>query len=176
MAATFYCFLLVCKYIAIKSETININNNYIGLQYDGLGGLDAVGGARLLFEYPEPTRSQILDLLFTPNEMGCSWQILKSEINGDIDSSYGSGSSFLHTRNDTNPNQWNRGTHHWFLNEALKRNPNITLYALSWGDPYWVGNNTYLSQDGVNYHIQWLLGMHKHYNANYTYIGIWNEM
>eukprot|EP01084_Bolivina_argentea_P015131 28298_1 len=160
--------------IASSANIIPININNLGLMYDGLGGLDAVGGARLLFEYPEPTRTQILDLLFTPN-YGANWQILKSEINGDCDSSYGAGSSFLHTRNDNNPNQWNRGTHHWMLQEAMKRNPNIVLYALSWGVPYWVGNQTYLSQDGVNYHINWLLGMIEHYNASYDYIGIWNE-
>ena len=113
------------------SQVIDIDINDIDLQYDGLGGLDSVGGARLLFEYPEPIRTQMLDLIFTPNEQGCSWQILKSEINGDTDTSYGSGSSFLHNRNDTNPNQWNHGTHHWSLTEALKRNPNIPLYALS---------------------------------------------
>ena len=161
--------------IETNAGVIPLNDENIGIVFDGLGGLDSVGGARLLFEYPEPTRSEILDLLFKPN-YGANWQILKSEINGDVDSSYGSGSSFLHTRNDNNPNQWNRGTHHWLLKEALKRNENIILYALSWGDPYWVGNNTYLSQDGVNYHTNWLKGMIKHYNATYDYIGIWNEM
>eukprot|EP01084_Bolivina_argentea_P015132 28299_1 len=166
--------LLALVNIAWSVDNIPINIFNLGLKYDGLGGLDAVGGARLLFEYPEPTRTQILDLLFKPN-YGANWQILKSEINGDCDSSYGSGSSFLHTRNDSNPNRWNRGTHHWMLQEAMKRNPDIILYALSWCVPYWVGNGTFLSQDGVDYHVNWLLGMIKNYNATYHYMGIWNE-
>eukprot|EP01084_Bolivina_argentea_P175665 304162_1 len=170
-------YLLICSLmISITKCQVSLNINNKGYEYDGLGGLDAVGGARLLFEYPEPTRSEILDLFFKPNS-GANWQMLKSEINGDVDSSYGSGSSFLHFRNDNNTNKWNRGTHNWLLLEALKRNPNIQLYALSWGDPYWVGQNSsgFLSQDGVNYHIQWLQGIKKQFNVTYNYIGIWNE-
>ena len=117
--------------------------NTIGYICDGLGGLNAVGGSRLLFECPDKFRSQRLDLLFKPN-YGANWQILKSEINGDIQSLYGSGSSFMHYTNETNPNQWNRGTHHWFVKEALNRNSNMKLYLLLWGMPYWVGNDTYL--------------------------------
>ena len=54
--------------------------------------MSANGAARLLLEYPEPTRSQILDVLFSPS-MGTRWQGLKVEIGGDVESSYGSMSS-----------------------------------------------------------------------------------
>lgn len=48
----------------------------------------ANGAARLLFEYPEPVRSEILDLFFLPGA-GTQWQGLKVEIGGDVESSYG---------------------------------------------------------------------------------------
>jgi hypothetical protein len=56
----------------------------------GIGGLAAIGGARLIYEYVEPQRTQILDLLFNATG-GTAFQILKTEIEGDMDSSYGSG-------------------------------------------------------------------------------------
>ena len=60
--------------------------------YQGVWAMSANGAARLLLEYPEPTRSQILDVLFSPS-MGTRWQGLKVEIGGDVESSYGSMSS-----------------------------------------------------------------------------------
>ncbi len=50
-------------------------------RYDGHGGLSAGASSRLLIDYPEPQRSQILDYLFKPN-FGASLQILKVEIGG----------------------------------------------------------------------------------------------
>jgi len=41
--------------------------------YDGIGGLSAGASSRLLIDYPEPQRSDILDLLFLPNH-GASLQ------------------------------------------------------------------------------------------------------
>eukprot|EP01084_Bolivina_argentea_P247281 413733_1 len=134
-----YLLFLIRSIQTYAINSIPIDNSNIGWQYNGIGGLDAVGCTRLLFEYPEKIRTQILNLIFKPNH-GPSYQILKSEINGDGDSSYGSGSSFMHTPDDKDPTRFNRGTRSWFMQEALKRNPNITLYALSWGVPYWVGN------------------------------------
>ena len=120
MAYTVAIFITICLVNSIHSVPIDSNN--IGWKFNGIGGLDAVGGSRLLFEYPEPTKTQILDLIFSPNH-AASYQILKTEINGDGDSSYGSGSSFKHTPNDNDPNRFNRGTHTWFMQEAIKRNP-----------------------------------------------------
>ena len=47
------------------------------MRFDGIGGLAAVGGARLLYEYPEPARGKILDLLFDPDGGGAFYHILK---------------------------------------------------------------------------------------------------
>ena len=47
-----------------------------GMAYDGHGGLSAGASSRLLYDYAEPQRSEILDYLFKPN-FGASLQLLK---------------------------------------------------------------------------------------------------
>jgi hypothetical protein len=148
------------------------NASAMSLQYDGMGGLAAVGGARLLYEYREPQRSQILDLMFNASG-GAAMQVLKTEQQGDVDSSYGSGPSYAHTRND---NDIKRGIYlPWLIQEAKKRNPEIVLYTLSWGAPYWVGNGTYYSQDGIDYHLGYLKAARSELGVTFDYVGIWNE-
>ena len=54
-----------------------IDRNGMSLTFDGIGGLSGGGAtSRLLIDYKEPQRSQILDYLFKPN-FGASLQILK---------------------------------------------------------------------------------------------------
>jgi hypothetical protein len=121
-----------------------LNASAPGRKVYGIGGLAAIGGARLIYEYAEPVRSQILDLLFSPTG-GTAMQILKTEIEGDMDSSYGSGPSFQHSRGEAT--SFRRGIYLPFLlGEAKKRNPDIGTYSLAWGTPGWVGNGSYLSQ------------------------------
>ena len=56
---------------------IALSTEKLGMRFDGIGGLAAVGGARLLYEYPEPARGKILDLLFDPDGGGAFYHILK---------------------------------------------------------------------------------------------------
>jgi len=64
--------------------------------FDGIGGLSGGGATSVLLrDYPEPQRSQILDLLFKPN-FGASLHILKVEIGGDAQSTDGCESSHMH--------------------------------------------------------------------------------
>lgn len=67
--------------------------------YDGHGGLADAGSSRLLMDYREPQRSQILDYLFLPS-FGASLHMLKIEIAGDSQSTDGTGPSHLHHRHD----------------------------------------------------------------------------
>src|SRR5689334_11966650 len=47
--------------------TVTINGTSAGRTLDGIGAISGGGGnSRLLFDYPEPQRSQILDYLFKP--------------------------------------------------------------------------------------------------------------
>ena len=64
--------------------------------FDGVGGLSGGGAtSRLLVDYQEEQRIEILDLLFKPN-YGASLQILKVEIGGDSQSTDGTESSHMH--------------------------------------------------------------------------------
>src|ERR1700679_3078859 len=58
------------------SPPISIDASSPGRTFQGIGAISGGGGnSRLLIDYPEPQRSQILDYLFKPN-YGASLQIL----------------------------------------------------------------------------------------------------
>ncbi|XP_048342741.1 galactocerebrosidase-like [Sphaerodactylus townsendi] len=74
----------------------------LGLEFDGIGAVSGGGAtSRLLVDYEEPYRSQILDYLFKPN-FGASLHILKVEIGGDAQSTDGTEPSHMHYENDEN--------------------------------------------------------------------------
>ena len=139
--------------------------------YDGIGAVSAGASSRLLIDYPEPYRSQVLDFLFKPN-YGASLQHLKVEIGGDINSTDGSEPSHMRTREDEN---YERGYEWWLMKEAKKRNPDIILDALAWGAPGWIGDGNYYSQDMADYIVKFLKGAKEHHDLHINYVGIWNE-
>ena len=79
------------------TTAISVNGASGGRTFDGIGAISGGGGnSRLLIDYPEPERGQILDYLFKPG-YGADLQILKMEIGGDTNSTDGSESSIEHT-------------------------------------------------------------------------------
>lgn len=71
-------------------------------KFDGIGGLSGGGAtSRLLVNYAEPYRSQILDYLFKPN-FAASLHILKVEIGGDGQSTEGTEASHMRNENEEN--------------------------------------------------------------------------
>ncbi|CAM4571360.1 unnamed protein product [Lepidochelys olivacea] len=148
----------------------------LGREFDGIGAVSGGGAtSRLLVNYPEPYRSQILDYLFMPN-FGASLHILKVEIGGDGQSTDGTEPSHMHYENDEN---YFRGYEWWLMKEAKKRNPNIKLIGLPWAFPGWVGrgqNWPYNHLDvTVHYIVSWILGAKQYHNLDIDYIGVWNE-
>jgi hypothetical protein len=71
----------------------------LGLRFDGIGGITSNGECRLLYDYPEPQRSELLDYLFLP-KFGLSAQILKVEIGSDAQSTVGTEPSYQHTEGE----------------------------------------------------------------------------
>ncbi|XP_043840780.1 galactocerebrosidase [Dromiciops gliroides] len=148
----------------------------LGRVFDGIGGLSGGGAtSRLLVNYPEPYRSEILDYLFKPN-FGASLHILKVEIGGDGQTTDGTEPSHMHYPNDEN---YFRGYEWWLMKEAKKRNPNIKLIGLPWSFPGWIGDGQ--NWPYVNSHItalyvvSWILGAKQYHDLDIDYIGIWNE-
>lgn len=61
------CVVALCLASHGVDSAIVINGNATGYEFDGHGGLSAGGTTRLLLDYEEPYRSEILDYLFKPN-------------------------------------------------------------------------------------------------------------
>ena len=156
---------------AHAATSITLDGASGGRTFDGVGAISGGGGnSRLLIDYPEPERGQILDYLFKPG-YGASLQMLKIEIGGDTNSTSGAEPSIEHTRGTINCNV---GYEFWLAQQARTRNPNIKLYGLAWGAPGWIGGGNFWSTDMIDYLTSWL-GCAKQHNLTIDYLGGWNE-
>ena len=82
------------------SPPLAISRTTLADKFWGIGGLSGGGAtSRLLVDYKEPQRSQLLDILFKP-KFGAALQILKVEIGGDSQSTDGTESSHMHSPDD----------------------------------------------------------------------------
>jgi len=143
-----------------------------GKRFDGIGAVNGGGATSVLLkDYPEPQRSQILDLIFRP-KFGASITALLVEIPGDGNSTQGSMPSHMHTRDDLN---YQRGYTWWLIKEAKRRNPHLTLTGMAWSAPGWIGNGDFWTQDAADYYVKWLSGLRKVYGIEFDAIGLRNE-
>lgn len=169
------CFIAVAipfLNLASPAQRIVIDATSGGKIFDGVGAISGGGGnSRLLIDYPEPYRSQILDYLFKPG-YGANIQILKVEIGADMDSTDGAESSHMHTATDES---YNRGYEWWLMEQAKARDPHIKLVALAWGAPHWVGNGDYWSPDMIAYIVKWIKHAESDHHLTIGYLGGRNE-
>lgn len=144
-----------------------------GRVFEGIGAVSAGASTRLLPDYPEPQRGQILDYLFKPR-FGAGFQHLKVEIGSGENSTCGSEPSHAVTREElADPKP--RGYEFWLMAEARKRNPNIILDCLPWAYPHWVGNR--FSQESADWFTAFLEAARKHYGLELNWISAaQNEM
>ncbi|MDP4183230.1 MAG: galactosylceramidase, partial [Bacillota bacterium] len=156
--------------VSAATTDITIDGTSGGKIFDGVGMISGGGGnSRLLIDYPEPYRSQILDYLFKPN-FGASMSVFKVEIGSDGNSTSGAEPSHMHTASDQN---YTRGYEGWLISEAKKRNPSMIFDCLPWGAPGWVGN--YWSTATQNYIINYIKGMQDTYGITFRTVGGKNE-
>jgi hypothetical protein len=153
------------------NQAVTLDGASKGKIFEGIGALSAGASSRLLVDYPEPYRSQILDYLFKPY-YGASLQHLKVEIGADVNSTDGSEPSSMRSRADHN---YDRGYEWWLMEEARKRNPSIILDTLPWGAPGWVGDGHFYSEDMADYVADFLEGAKTYHRLDIAYTGIWNE-
>jgi galactosylceramidase len=162
---------------AFAQQTITVDAGRVGRVFEGIGALSAGASSRLLIDYPEPERSKVLDLLFKPG-YGASFQHLKIEVGGEVNSTDGTEPSHARSRQEMLQPQagyFHRGYEWWLATEAKKRNPRITIEALAWGAPGWIGGGRFYSQDMADYYAAFVRGMKKYHGIDVDYIGTWNE-
>uniref|UniRef100_M3YAJ4 Galactocerebrosidase n=2 Tax=Mustela putorius furo TaxID=9669 RepID=M3YAJ4_MUSPF len=168
--------LLLCALLVPGGAYVLDDSDGLGREFDGIGAVSGGGAtSRLLVNYPEPYRSQILDYLFKPN-FGASLHILKVEIGGDGQTTDGTEPSHMHYALDEN---YFRGYEWWLMKEAKKRNPDIILMGLPWSFPGWLGkhyNWPYVNLQLTAYYVMtWIVGAKHYHDLDIDYIGIWNE-
>ena len=76
-----------------------------------------------------------------------------SDSSQDGQSTDGTEPSHRHTRDDLS---CSRGYELFLIKEALRRNPNVLVYGLSWATPGWVNNGTYYGPDQIDYQTSWV--------------------
>lgn len=140
-------FGLFCS--AIQAAVIDIDGTHVGRTFEGIGAVSAGANSRLLIDYEEPYRSDILDFLFQP-KFGASFQHLKVELGGGTNSTSGAEPSHAINRDELN-NPVSRGYEFWLMKEARDRNPDIILDFLPWAFPYWLGTPFGQKQDYADY-------------------------
>jgi galactosylceramidase len=167
-------------------QVVELKGDAGGKRFDGIGVVNGGGATSVLLkDYPEPQRSQILDLVYKPM-FGASVSALLVEIPGDGNSTQGSMPSHMHTRDDLD---YTRGYTWWILREAKKRNPELSLDGAAWSAPGWIGEDPagrfsrehpygdakYWSQDAVEYYVKWLQGLRDVHGLSLDAIGCRNE-
>ena len=81
------------------ATTISINGADSGRIFEGIGAVSAGANTRLLIDYQDPYRSDVLDYLFKP-KFGALFQHLKVEIGGGTNSTSGAEPSHVITRSE----------------------------------------------------------------------------
>lgn len=153
-----------------KPQIIRISGQSTGKTFDGIGIVNGGGATSVLLkDYPEPQRSEIMDLVYKP-KFGASVSTLLVEIPGDGNSTQGSMPSHSHYRGDCN---FHRGYMWWVMSEAKRRNPKLSLDATAWSAPAWVGS--FWSQEMADYYVSWLSGLREVYGLELDAIGSHNE-
>ena len=153
-----------------KPQDVRIKNALAGKRFDGIGAVNGGGATSVLLkDYPEPQKSQIMDLVFKPM-FGASVSTMLVEIPGDGNSTQGSMPSHSHYQGDSN---FERGYMWWVMEEAVKRNPTLTLDATAWSAPAWVGS--FWTDQMVDYYISWLQGLREVHGLELDALGCHNE-
>lgn len=174
MKKLYYIVFFITLFLSCESEnshgsTLNnqthkifINSSRTVNTFDGLGALVSYG--KLLYDYPQKQRDEIMDYLFLPN-YGANLQILKVEIGYDGNNTAMSWPSYKRELNEEPV--FDRGYAVWYMKEAKKRNPEIILSALHWGYPAWADTDE-LKADFV---ADYVIGLYQKHNLHIDYIG-----
>ncbi len=142
--------------------TVIIDGKKLGRTFKGIGGVTSNGMTKLLYEYPENQREDILNFLFKP-KFGASFQTLKVEIGSDANGTCGTEPSHMRSETDYDIT---RGVGLWMAQEAKKRNNGILLDAIRWGTPSWITDN----EKKYQYYLNFLKGAKEIFGLDFDYL------
>lgn len=165
--------LMMLVFVPSYSQTsITLDGKDSGRIFEGIGAVSAGASTRLLPDYPDKQRSEILDYLFKP-KFGAGFQHLKVEIGGGENSTCGSEPTHVLTRDELrNPKA--RGYEFWLMAEARRRNPGIILDCLPWTYPRWISDR--FSEDSADWFAAFLEVAKKKYGLDLNWVaGAQNE-
>lgn len=165
------CLILGYFTLGLAQQTeVYLSGKSPSKRFDGIGVVNGGGATSVLLkDYPEPQRSEIIDLVYKPM-FGGSVSSLLVEIPGDGNSTQGSMPTHSHYQGDYN---FLRGYTWWIMREAKRRNPLLELDATAWSAPSWVGD--FWSQDMADYYVSWLMGLRHIHGLELEAIGCHNE-
>jgi galactosylceramidase len=163
------------------AEEYDVDASVLGQPLRSIGAQSTAGTSRLLYDYVEPQRAQLLDLLFTPH-FGASFQHLKVEIGGDAQISCGAEASAMRSANRSE-DDFSRGYEGWLMREAKQRNPDLQLLGLVYAWPAWIdpsgSGSPYTSaaseRNAAEYVSSWVSGVRAEHNVSVDNVGIFNE-
>jgi len=153
--------------LAEETLRVKLDAKAPGRVFEGIGAVSAGATSVFLMDYPEPYRSDILDLLFKPG-FGASFQHLKVELGSGMNSTCGAEPSHAITPEEL-ADPVPRGYELWLAAEARKRNPDILLDVLPWGTPHWTGG--YTTAEAAQWVVSFLDVARKHYGLHFNYVG-----
>lgn len=148
------------------ATTVYVDGKDSGREFEGIGAVSAGANTRLLRDYEEAYRNDILDLLFKP-KYGASLQHLKVEIGGGTNSTSGAEASHAITQAEL-AQPVSRGYEFWFMREARNRKPEILLDCLPWTFPYWLSSR--FSQDTADYFAAFLQVAREEWNMELDWV------
>ncbi|MBL0888636.1 hypothetical protein [Myceligenerans indicum] len=153
-------------------QSVDLRPGVSDRRFDGIGAVNGGGATSVLLkDYPREQRDQILDLVFAP-KFGASVSAMLVEVPGDGNSTQGSMPSHRHTRGDL---EAHRGYTWWVMREAKRRNPALSLDAVAWSAPGWIGDGEFWSQDMADYYVSWAQILRDTHGLDLDAIGCRNE-
>eukprot|EP00729_Bicosta_minor_P002154 gene2154-18151_t len=160
---------LVSSAAVLGYYQVTVDPTKLAHRFDGIGAMDNGANSKLLHDYPEPQRSEILDHLFLPGRNGTAQlHVLKVSLGGDSRvSPGGSEAAYAHTRAEFEAGGvWTRGYTFWLMKE---------IFRLSYSRPSWVGGGFFFSLDSIDYNIRWLEHAKNVLGCKIDYMGMYNE-
>lgn len=139
-----------------------VDRKKTGRIFLGIGGVTSNGMTKLLHEYPEDQREDILAFLFEP-KFGAALQTVKVEIGSDANGTCGTEPSHMRCATDYDIG---RGVGLWLAREAKRHNEHILLDAIRWGTPSWITDN----EKKYQYYLGFLKGAKQVFGLDFDYL------